>query len=96
MAWELDQLADVIDRLRRLNADLRRTADPEAQGILSRRQRLARLEVIASFQAVRIAAEPAMKTTKNFYGRWNPLRDRTAPHLPGVAQTKLDPNARSR
>jgi hypothetical protein len=66
MAWELDQLADAIDRLRRLNADLRRAADSEEQGLLSERQRLARLEVIESFQAVRIAAEAGDEDAKEF------------------------------
>jgi hypothetical protein len=56
MPRELDQLAKAIDRLRRLNADLRRATNPEKRRILSERQRATRTEVIAAFQAVRAAA----------------------------------------
>jgi len=57
VAWQLDQLADAIDRLRRLNADLRDTAaDSDARRVLSDRQRAVKAEVVAAFRAVRTAA----------------------------------------
>ena len=66
MAWELGQLADAIDRLRRLNADLRRTGDQEAKRILSERQRAVRLEVMGAFQDVRTAAAAGDEDAKEF------------------------------
>lgn len=57
MARELEQLADAIDRLRRLNADLLETAaDSDARRVLSDRQRAVKEEVVIAFRAVRIAA----------------------------------------
>ena len=57
MARELEQLADAIDRLRRLNADLlEAAADSDARRVLSERQRAVRAEVVTAFRAVRTAA----------------------------------------
>ena len=57
MARELEQLADAIDRLRRLNADLLETAaDSDARRVLSDRQRAVKAEVVTAFRAVRTAA----------------------------------------
>jgi hypothetical protein len=56
VAWELDQLADAIDRLRRLNSDIRDATDPEEKRALSERQRAARAEVVTAFRGVRTAA----------------------------------------
>jgi hypothetical protein len=53
---ELDQLADAIDRLRRLNADIRAATDPEEKRALSERQRAVRAEVVIAFRDVRTAA----------------------------------------
>ena len=57
MARELEHLADAIDRLRRLNAELQETAvDSEARRVLSDRQRAVKAEVVIAFRAVRTAA----------------------------------------
>jgi hypothetical protein len=57
VARELEQLADAIDRLRRLNADLLETAaDSDARRALSDRQRAVKAEVVIAFRAVRTAA----------------------------------------
>ena len=56
MPGELDQLADAIDRLRRLNADIRDTADPGKKRVLSERQSSVRAEVVTAFRALRTAA----------------------------------------
>jgi len=57
VARELEQLADAIDRLRRLNADLLKTAaDSDARRVLSDWQRDAKAEVVTAFRAVRTAA----------------------------------------
>jgi len=45
---ELDQLADAIDRLRRLNADIRDTADPGKKRVLSERQSSVRARTAAA------------------------------------------------
>ena len=67
MAWELDQLADAIDRLRRLNADLREAApDSDARRVLSDRQRAVKEEVVAAFRAVRTAAAAGDEDAKEF------------------------------
>jgi hypothetical protein len=66
MAWELGQLADAIDRLRRLNADLRRTSDREEKRMLSEQQRASRLEVIAALDSVRVAAQAGDGDAKEF------------------------------
>ena len=57
MARELEHLADAIDRLRRLNADLLETAaDSDARRVLSDRQRAVKAEVMTAFRGVRTAA----------------------------------------
>src|SRR5215468_8619696 len=66
VTWELDRLACAIDRLRRLNANLRRPADREERRILSEQQRLCRLGVMAAFQSVRIAAEAGDEDAQEF------------------------------
>jgi hypothetical protein len=53
---ELDRLADAIDRLRRLNADIRDAADPARKRALSERQSSVRAEVVTAFRALRTAA----------------------------------------
>lgn len=56
VAGELDQLADAIDRLRQLNAEIRNATDAEEKRALSERQRAVRAEVVAALRAVRTAA----------------------------------------
>jgi len=66
MGGELDRLADAIDLLRRLNADLRRTADQQERHVLSERQRAAKTEVMTTFRAVRTAAEAGDEDAREF------------------------------
>jgi hypothetical protein len=86
--WELDQLSDAIDRLRRLNAYLGRSADQDEKRILSERQRVSRLAVMAAFQSVRIAAEAGDGEAKEF------LAD--LQHSPGRTPTEIAAGAGDR
>ena len=64
MAEELDRLADAIDRLRQLNADLRLALDEGERRIFSERQARTRKEVIAALGAVRAAAKAGDEDAK--------------------------------